>query len=85
MTQQKALLLTKKQGEFVIENIDIPTPGSGELLVKIYATALNPVDYKIKDYGIFVEEYPAVLGNDAAGIVEAVGEGVKAFVKGDRV
>jgi NADPH:quinone reductase-like Zn-dependent oxidoreductase len=83
--QQKALLLTKKQGEFVLGSRSIPSPGAGQLLVKIQSAALNPVDYKIKDAGIFVTDYPAVLGTDIAGIVEELGEGVNNFSKGDRV
>ncbi|KAG2036876.1 GroES-like protein [Suillus americanus] len=83
--QQKALLLPKKQGNFEIGSRSIPSTGAGQLLVKIQSAALNPVDYKIKDAGIFVTEYPAVLGTDIAGIVEEVGEGVDNFRKGDRV
>ncbi|KAG1844072.1 chaperonin 10-like protein [Suillus subalutaceus] len=83
--QQKALLLPKKQGDFEIGSRSIPSPGAGELLVKIHSAALNPVDYKIKDMGLFVTDYPAVVGMDIAGIVEEVGEGVDNFRKGDRV
>lgn len=84
-TQQKALILPTKQGEFVVGAIDIPTPGPGHLLVKIHSSGLNPVDWKIQKYGRLVETYPAVLGTDIAGVVEAVGEGVTAFEKGQHV
>ncbi|EGN98743.1 hypothetical protein SERLA73DRAFT_181366 [Serpula lacrymans var. lacrymans S7.3] len=83
--QQKALFLQSKQGKFVVSPRDIPKPGNGEVLLKIHATALNPVDYKIQQHGIFVEKYPAILGADAAGVVEAIGDGVHTFVKGDRI
>lgn len=83
--KQKALLLDKKFGNFVVGENDIPTPGPGDVLIKIKATSLNPVDWKIQKYGIFVEEYPAILGNDIAGDVEEVGEGVTEFKKGDKV
>jgi NADPH:quinone reductase-like Zn-dependent oxidoreductase len=49
------------------------------------ATALNPVDWKMQKYGIFQESHPALFGEDVAGVVEQVGEGVTAFKKGDRV
>ncbi|KII89535.1 hypothetical protein PLICRDRAFT_41165 [Plicaturopsis crispa FD-325 SS-3] len=83
--QQKALWLTAKQGALEVGPNDIPTPGKGELLVKIFATALNPVDWKIQKYGVFLENFPAILGTDSSGTVEAVGEGVVGFAKGDRV
>ncbi|CAA7269466.1 unnamed protein product [Cyclocybe aegerita] len=82
---QKALLLPQKHGEFVVGNTPSYTPGPGELLIKVHAAALNPLDWKIQKYGIYVEEFPAILGQDIAGEVEEVGEGVTDFKKGDRV
>ncbi|KAF8175827.1 chaperonin 10-like protein [Pholiota molesta] len=81
----KALLLDKKFGDFAIGEVETPKPRPGEILVKVKAAALNPVDWKIRKYGVFVESYPAVLGSDIAGDVKAVGEGVADFSKGDRV
>ncbi|KAG2153981.1 chaperonin 10-like protein [Suillus clintonianus] len=83
--QQKALILLEKQGNFKVGSRSIPTPGTGQLLVKVYSAALNPVDYKIQVDGIFVTHYPAVLGVDIAGIVEELGEGVENFREGDKV
>jgi len=83
--QQKALLVPAKFADFVVGSKSIPKPGPGELLVKICSTSLNPADWKIHKYGLFIEEFPAVLGLDLAGDVEEVGEGVTTFVKGDRV
>ncbi|KZT00562.1 GroES-like protein [Laetiporus sulphureus 93-53] len=85
MAQQKALLLASKQGPFAVGTVPIPKPGRGEILVRIQATALNPVDWKIQAYGIFIDKFPAVLGTDIAGTVEELGEGVTGFVNGDRV
>ena len=84
-TKQKSLHLLEKQGSFAVQETDIPKPGPGELLVEIHATALNPVDWKIQAYGLFIEKFPAVLGTDSAGIVKKVGEGVTGFSVGDRV
>ena len=52
----KALYLKAAQGEYKVEDKPIPKPGAGELLVKITATALNPVDWKIqgKCYGLLL-------------------------------
>ncbi|KAG2147618.1 chaperonin 10-like protein [Suillus clintonianus] len=83
--QQKALILPKKQGNFEVGSRGIPSPGPGQLLVKIQSAALNPVDYKIQDSGMLVTHYPAVLGSDIAGVVEELGEGVKNFRRGDRI
>jgi NADPH:quinone reductase-like Zn-dependent oxidoreductase len=83
--QQKALFLQSQHGQFAVGLRNIPKPERGEVLVKIFSAALNPVDYKIQEFGIFVEKYPAVLGVDIAGIVDEVGEGVHTFVKGDKV
>ncbi|KAJ3516573.1 hypothetical protein NLJ89_g1039 [Agrocybe chaxingu] len=82
---QKGLILPQKHGEFVVGNTPNYTPGPGELLIKIRSAALNPLDWKIQKYGIYVEEFPAILGQDIAGEVEEVGEGVTDFKKGDRV
>lgn len=82
---QKALFLDAKFAPFTLKEHSIPKPGPGQLLVRIEATALNPVDWKIQKYGIFVENYPVLIGTDIAGVVEEVGEGAFGFVKGDRV
>ncbi|KZT67314.1 GroES-like protein [Daedalea quercina L-15889] len=82
---QKVLYLTKKQGPFEVHSAAVPTPGPGQILVKVVATALNPIDWKIQAFGIFIETFPATLGSDAAGTVEELGAGVTGFAKGDRV
>ena len=82
---QKALYLNKRFGDFVVQDAPIYKPGPGEILIKVHATSLNPVDWKIQKYGAFIEEFPAILGTDVAGDVEELGEGVSEFKKGDRV
>ncbi|KAJ7149596.1 chaperonin 10-like protein [Mycena filopes] len=82
---QKTLLYPAKQAEFALTEQPIPTPGPGELLVSIQAAALNPADWKMQTFGIIIQTFPNVLGIDGAGIVEEVGEGVTAYVKGDRI
>ncbi|KAF7978868.1 hypothetical protein HWV62_44349 [Athelia sp. TMB] len=83
--EQKALFIPAKQGDFVVRATGIPTPGPGELLVKVHAIGLNPLEWKIQKYGFAVETYPAIIGTDFSGVVESVGEGVTSFQKGDKV
>lgn len=59
-----------------------------EIAIKLAATAINPVDWKLRDYGLFLVpgwDYPAILGSDGSGTVAAVGEQVKNFSVGERV
>ncbi|KAG6852873.1 hypothetical protein C0991_008453 [Blastosporella zonata] len=85
MPQHKALYLDAKCGNFVLGYNDTPKPSTGELLVKIEAVGLNPVDWSIQKWGLFVENFPAILGTDTAGTVVQVGPGVTNFAVGDRV
>ncbi|KAJ3516569.1 hypothetical protein NLJ89_g1035 [Agrocybe chaxingu] len=85
MAIQKALLVPKKFADFVVGDTEKYKPGPGEILIKVQSAALNPADWKIRKFGVIVEEYPAVLGIDIAGDVEELGEGVTDFKKGDRV
>lgn len=68
-------------------DVELPTPVPGEqdLLVRVEAVSVNPVDTKIRSPKPQVEAQPKVLGYDAAGTVEAVGASVAGFKPGDRV
>jgi NADPH2:quinone reductase len=67
--------------------IELPTVSGNDLLVKISAIAVNPVDFKVRQSSAkdTVLPAPKVIGWDAVGIVEAVGDKVTLFKKGDRV
>ena len=65
--------------------IDIPQPKAKELLVKVYAIGVNPVDTKMRAPQEKVEESPRILGWDAVGVVEAVGPNATLFKPGDEV
>jgi NADPH:quinone reductase-like Zn-dependent oxidoreductase len=69
-----------------IEEVDDPSPGPGEVVVRIRASALNHLDVDVRD-GIsrFPVDLPHTLGIELAGDVEAVGEGVEGWSAGDRV
>ncbi len=69
-------------------DVDLPDPSAPkghDLLVRVEAVSVNPVDTKVRAPKPQVEAQPKVLGYDAAGIVEAVGEAVTRFKPGDRV
>jgi len=68
-------------------DVELPTPvpGAHDLLVRVEAVSVNPVDTKVRSPKPLIETQPKVLGYDAAGTVEAVGESVGGFQPGDRV
>lgn len=84
-TLQRALLLVSPGAPLALGSRPVPKPGPGQLLVRIVATALNPIDALNQGTGFFVREYPAVIGSDAAGVVQEVGAGVSGFERGERV
>jgi len=80
--------MTAFGGPEVFEEREVPKPkpGIGELLVRVHATSVNPLDYKIRsDERWAIVSPPAVIGYDAAGVVEETGPGVKTFKPGDEV
>lgn len=84
----KAIVLTKFGGpdSFELQDVAVPETGIGELLVRVMATAINPLDYQIRrgDYPEHVP-LPAITGHDVSGVVEKVGPGVTDFKVGDEV
>ncbi len=75
------------EGPSVIE-VDDPVPGPGEVLVRVAAASINAFDVRVASGGaraFMTYEFPAVVGGDLAGTVEALGDGVDAFAVGDRV
>lgn len=84
----KAMVITGFGGTEVFASGDVekPTPGRNEVLVKVYATSVNPADCGVRQ-GMFGRriELPAILGYDVSGAIAAVGEDVKDFQVGDEV
>ncbi|PNI09313.1 NADPH:quinone reductase [Arthrobacter sp. AFG7.2] len=66
------------------EEIERPVPGPGQLLIKVGAAGVNFID-TYKRSGTYKVDYPFTPGSEAAGTVEAAGDGVSGFVPGDRV
>jgi NADPH:quinone reductase-like Zn-dependent oxidoreductase len=86
----KAVVIRKYGGpeELKFEDFQDPVVGPGEVLVKTFATSINPFDIKIRSGAVkdwVPLEFPAILGLDVSGTVTAVGPGVKSFGVGDKV
>jgi len=86
----KAITYEEFGGANVLEASDlpIPEPGPGEVLVKIHAAGVNPIDWKIRNGQfecVFEHAFPITPGWDMAGVIEALGEGAKNFTTGDKV
>ncbi len=85
MAQKVRAVVAKVKGEPVsIEMIDIPDPGPGEAVVKIQACGVCHTDLHYRE-GAINDEFPFLLGHEAAGIVETVGDDVTSVVPGDFV
>jgi NADPH:quinone reductase-like Zn-dependent oxidoreductase len=69
-----------------IEEVDVPRPGRGEVQIRVKALGLNRAEVLLRT-GSYIETptFPSGLGLEAAGIVEAIGEGVNGFASGDAV
>ncbi|MFH5801726.1 zinc-binding dehydrogenase [Haladaptatus sp. CMAA 1911] len=83
-----AMVITDFGGTDVFERRDVekPSPGPTEVLVRVHATSVNPVDYKIRQAGSWAGiAPPAIIGYDVSGVVEAVGDAVTDFDVGDDV
>lgn len=81
----KAAYLESAGQALVVREAPMPTPGPNEIIFQNHAVAINPLDWHMTEHGVFVKEWPAIVGCDVAGIVHAVGEGVTRFKAGDRV
>ena len=83
----KALVLERANGPLRLLDVPTPAPGRGEVLVRIHASGVNPLDTKIRAGAAAHARHPlpAILGIDLAGVVEEVGDGVTTFQSGDQV
>ncbi|MFN0092584.1 MAG: S-(hydroxymethyl)mycothiol dehydrogenase [Acidimicrobiales bacterium] len=85
MAQQVRGVVAKAKGEPVtIETITVPDPGPGEAVVKIQACGVCHTDLHYRE-GAITDEFPFLLGHEAAGVVEAVGPGVADLAPGEFV
>ena len=90
METMKAIRIHAYGGPSVLvyEDAPRPQPGSGEVLVRIHAAGVNPVDWKVREGNrkqTLNHSLPLIPGWDVSGVVEATGSGVAGFKKGDEV
>jgi S-(hydroxymethyl)mycothiol dehydrogenase len=82
--QVKAVVARSKGAPVSVETINVPDPGPGEALVQVQACGVCHTDLHYREGGIN-DDYPFLLGHEASGVVEAVGEGVTGLEPGDFV
>ncbi|KAH8696744.1 putative quinone oxidoreductase [Talaromyces proteolyticus] len=75
----------QKGGPFQIAYVPKPRIQSNQVLIRQRVVALNGLDWKQRDFGLFISRWPHVLGIEGAGVVEAVGSNVKHIKAGDEV
>jgi NADPH:quinone reductase-like Zn-dependent oxidoreductase len=90
MATMKAVCIHEYGGPDVLrlEDAPIPVPAAGEVLIRVHAAGINPVDWKIREgrlQGRVEHRLPLILGWDVAGVIEALGPGVTQFKIGDAV
>ncbi|WP_058912050.1 zinc-dependent alcohol dehydrogenase family protein [Entomohabitans teleogrylli] len=89
MNQTMTALVLENFGDdkFARKELPVPLPQAGQVLVRVHASGVNPIDYKIRlgETPYAMPQLPAVQGTDMAGEVVAVGEGVTQFSVGDEV
>ncbi|KAK3691606.1 hypothetical protein LTR37_018561 [Vermiconidia calcicola] len=101
MPENRAAWLDATGQKLRVGQSELPKPGAGDIVVRNYAVAVNPLDFmycpkafrsayiwladKIQDLRLFTESWPTIVGFDIAGEVVEVGDGVQRFKKGDRV
>ena len=81
----QAAWIGAKGARFHVDTASYPTLDPGHIIIKNAALAINPIDWKVQDSGAYVRQWPAILGNDTAGEVVEVGEGIENIKRGQRV
>lgn len=89
MLLMKALVVATPNDKTIanlkIADVKIPKPTTGQVLLRVHAVGLNPVDYKVVEGGAPTWQYPHTLGLDVAGEIVAIGDGVTGWQVGERV
>ena len=83
-TQVKGVIAIAKGAPVSVETITVPDPGPGEALVRVQACGVCHTDLHYRE-GAINDDFPFLLGHEAAGVVEAIGDNVDAIAPGDFV
>ncbi len=84
----KAMIVPQLGGADVFEprEVEKPSPGPGQLLIRVKATSVNPIDVKVRSIALpMTPDPPSILHGDVAGIVEEVGPRAYGFIRGQEV
>ena len=86
----KAIQIHKYGGPGVLkyEEAPKPSPGADDVIIKVFATSVNPIDWKIREghaKGMFPVKFPLIPGWDVSGEIDEVGSNILNFRKGDEV
>ena len=85
MMRIRAAVLRRPGEPVEIEDVDLDPPKSGEVLVRVAAVGVCHSDVRLADGDLGPGRWPAVIGHEGAGVVEAVGEAVVHVTPGDHV
>jgi D-arabinose 1-dehydrogenase-like Zn-dependent alcohol dehydrogenase len=85
MPKMKIAVVPKPGADFVIEEREIPTPGAGQVRIKVQACGVCASDHLVKDGLMPWIQYPRSPGHEVTGVVDEVGAGVTSWKKGQRV
>src|SRR5688572_6482693 len=88
--QMRAVVIDRYGGGDVLQAREVskPRPSSDEILIRVVASSINPVDWKIRNgllRPVLPRSFPHILGSDVAGVVEEVGGDVAQFRPGDEI
>jgi NADPH:quinone reductase-like Zn-dependent oxidoreductase len=81
----KAVIADRPGAPGVVHDVEVPIIQPDEMLVRVHAASVNPIDWKRRDGAYGPSGFPMILGQDYAGIVQVVGDEIRDFAQGDRV
>ena len=81
----RAIIADRPGAPGVVHDVEVPIIQPDEVLIRVHAASVNPIDWKRRDGAYGKSGFPMILGQDYAGIVQVVGDEVRQFAQGDRV